>query len=50
MSLAWLLRDPVVASVIIGTTSNKHLDENLQALDNLDFSNDEVDQINKLIK
>ncbi|WP_125589569.1 aldo/keto reductase [Companilactobacillus jidongensis] len=50
MSLAWLLRDPVVASVIIGTTNNDHLDENLQALDNLDFSNDEIEQINKLIK
>jgi len=50
MSLAWLLRDPVVASVIIGTTNNDHLDENLKALDNLDFSNDEIEQINKLIK
>jgi len=44
------LRDPVVASVIIGTTSNEHLDENLKALENLDFSSDEVEQINKLIK
>lgn len=50
MSLAWLLRDPVVASVIIGTTNNEHLDENLKALDNLEFSTDEVEQINKLIK
>ncbi|MQS52507.1 aldo/keto reductase [Companilactobacillus mishanensis] len=50
MSLAWLLRDPVVASVIIGTTNNDHLDENLQALDNLEFSADETEQINKLIK
>lgn len=50
MSLAWLLRDPVVASVIIGTTSVEHLDDNLQALDKLDFSQDEVDAINDLIK
>ncbi|MFD1472702.1 aldo/keto reductase [Companilactobacillus mishanensis] len=50
MSLAWLLRDPVVASVIIGTTNNDHLDENLKALDNLEFSADETEQINKLIK
>lgn len=50
MSLAWLLRDPVVASVIIGTTSNIHLDENLQALDNLEFSSDEIQRINDLIK
>lgn len=50
MSLAWLLKDPVVASVIIGTTNNEHLDENLKALDNLDFSADEIEQINSLIK
>lgn len=50
MSLAWLLRDPVVASVIIGTTSIEHLDDNLKTLDNLDFSQDEIDAIDKLIK
>ncbi|APX72102.1 aldo/keto reductase [Companilactobacillus allii] len=50
MSLAWLLRDPVVASVIIGTTNNDHLDENLQALNNLEFSSNEVEEINMLIK
>lgn len=50
MSLAWLLRDPVVASVIIGTTNIDHLDDNLKALDNLNFSQSEIDQINTLIK
>lgn len=50
MSLAWLLRDPVVASVIIGTTNEQHLDDNLKALDHLDFSADEIKQINDLIK
>ncbi|WP_334331927.1 aldo/keto reductase [Companilactobacillus sp. HBUAS59544] len=50
LSLAWLLRDPVVASVIIGTTNVDHLDDNLKALDNLDFSPDEVAAITKLIK
>lgn len=49
MSLAWLLKDPVVASVIIGTTNNQHLDDNLKALDNLKFSADEIEQINKII-
>ncbi|WP_125772091.1 aldo/keto reductase [Companilactobacillus furfuricola] len=50
MSLAWLLKDPVVTSVLIGTTNNQHLDDNLKALDNLDFSSDEINAINKLIK
>jgi len=50
MSLAWMLRDPVVTSVIIGTTSIQHLDDNLKTLDNLEFSNDEIEEINKLLK
>lgn len=50
MALVWLLRDPVVASVIIGTTNVDHLDQNLQALSNQTFSDDEVSAIEKLIK
>lgn len=49
MALAWLLKDPVVASVIIGTTSVQHLDDNLKAADNLHFSDEEVKQITSLL-
>ncbi|MDT2759175.1 aldo/keto reductase [Enterococcus xiangfangensis] len=49
MALAWLLRNPVVASVIIGTTSIEHLDDNLKALDHLDFSAEEAAKINELL-
>ncbi|WP_225048049.1 aldo/keto reductase [Lacticaseibacillus kribbianus] len=48
MALAWLLRDPVVASVLIGTTSTAHLQDNLKALDNLSFTQDELAEIDKL--
>lgn len=50
LALAWLLRDPVVASVIIGTTNIDHLDDNLKALDNLDFSSDEVSAIINILQ
>ncbi|WP_179394089.1 aldo/keto reductase [Lacticaseibacillus absianus] len=48
MALAWLLRDPVVTSVIIGTTSVAHLEDNLAAVTNLDFSEAELTAIDRL--
>ncbi|WP_123023565.1 aldo/keto reductase [Mycolicibacterium stellerae] len=47
MALAWVLRDPVVASTLIGASSVAQLDENLGALDNLDFSDDELRSIDE---
>lgn len=38
MSLAWCLRRTELASVIIGASQLEQLKENLQAMDNLDFS------------
>jgi L-glyceraldehyde 3-phosphate reductase len=49
MALAWLLRNQVVSSVIIGTTSIEHLDENLQALEHADFTATELEQIQKIL-
>lgn len=49
MALAWLLRDPVVTSVIIGTTSVDHLEDNLKACEHLEFSTDELAQIEHII-
>jgi len=49
MALAWLLRDPVVTSVIIGTTSVDHLVDNLNAVSNLSFSDDELSAIEKIL-
>jgi L-glyceraldehyde 3-phosphate reductase len=42
MALAWTLHDPRVTSTLIGASSIRQLDENLGALDNLDFSDDEL--------
>jgi L-glyceraldehyde 3-phosphate reductase len=47
MAIAWTLRDPRVTSALIGASSVKQLDENLAALDNLEFSDDELATIDQ---
>ena len=49
MAIAWILRQPQVASVLIGASSPKQLKENLKALDNLKFTNDELELIDKVV-
>jgi L-glyceraldehyde 3-phosphate reductase len=47
MALAWTLRDARVTSTLIGASSVKQLEENVGALDKLDFSDDELRQIDQ---
>ncbi|MBU2951066.1 L-glyceraldehyde 3-phosphate reductase [Tamlana agarivorans] len=49
MAIAWILRQPQVASVLVGASSSNQLKENVKALDNLKFSNDELNLIEKII-
>lgn len=49
MALAWLLKDPTVASVVIGSTKIEHLHDNLAALKQLSFTADELNAINKIL-
>src|SRR5439155_24134320 len=48
MALAWVLRDPRMSSTVNGVSSVKQLDENLAALDRLDFSQGELAEIDRL--
>ena len=48
MALAWVLRDPRMTSAVNGVSSVKQLDENLAALDRLDFSQGELAEIDRL--
>jgi len=48
MALAWVLRDRRITSAIIGVSSVRQLDENLQALDKLEFSREELEHIDQL--
>ena len=45
LALAWVLRDPTVASTLVGASSVAQLEENLGALDNLDFMPAELQEI-----
>ncbi len=47
MAIAWTLRDPRITSSLIGASSVKQLDENLAALDNLEFTDDELATIDQ---
>ena len=47
MALAWALRDERVTTVLIGASSVRQLDDNLAALDNLDFSADDLSAIDE---
>jgi L-glyceraldehyde 3-phosphate reductase len=49
MALAWVLADARVTSVIIGTSSVAQLDNNLQTLDKLTFSADELQAIEAIV-
>jgi L-glyceraldehyde 3-phosphate reductase len=42
MALAWALRDPRVTTVLIGASSVAQLEQNVAALDNLAFNDDEL--------
>ncbi|GAA2312041.1 L-glyceraldehyde 3-phosphate reductase [Actinomadura luteofluorescens] len=47
MALAWSLRDGRVTSALIGASSVAQLEENLAALDRLDFTSDELAAIDR---
>lgn len=49
MSLAWLLRLPEVTSALIGASTLDQIKENVKALENLDFTHEELAEIDALL-
>ncbi len=47
LALAWTLRDGRVTSTLIGASSVEQLDQNLQAVQQLEFSSDELEEIDR---
>jgi L-glyceraldehyde 3-phosphate reductase len=50
MALAWVLRKPAITSALIGASSVQQLDDNLAALNNLVFSEEELQKIEDILK
>jgi L-glyceraldehyde 3-phosphate reductase len=47
MAIAWVLRDALVTSALVGARTVEQLDNSLDALDNLDFSSSELQEIDR---
>lgn len=50
MSLAWVLREGRVTSALIGASKVSQIEENVAALNHLEFSNEELSQIERILK
>ena len=49
MALAWVLRQETVASALIGASRVSQVEENVAALENLDFTEDELTKIDQIV-
>jgi L-glyceraldehyde 3-phosphate reductase len=49
MALAWVLKDELVTSVIVGVSSLEQLNGNLKALANLKFDSEELKRVEKIL-
>ena len=49
MALAWILKDERMTSVIVGASSVEQLSANLRTLDNLDFTPEELQEIENIL-
>jgi L-glyceraldehyde 3-phosphate reductase len=47
MAIAWILRDKRVSSALVGASSVRQLEQNVSALDELDFGPDELERIDR---
>ncbi|MBP6408425.1 MAG: aldo/keto reductase [Fusobacteriaceae bacterium] len=50
MAIAWALRDEKMTSVLIGASKVTQIRENLKALENLNFSKEELEKIDEILR
>jgi L-glyceraldehyde 3-phosphate reductase len=49
MALAWLLKNPVITSVLIGASKPEQITDSLQSLKDINFSEEEINRINTVL-
>lgn len=49
MALSWVLRDPVVTSALIGASKPEQILENVKAIENLTFTEEELHEIDAIL-
>jgi len=50
MALAWVLRQPAVTSALVGASRVSQIEDDVATLQNLEFSDDELKQIDAIVK
>jgi L-glyceraldehyde 3-phosphate reductase len=50
MAIAWVLRNPAVTSALIGASSVAQLEENVMSISHLEFSQEEIDEIESILR
>jgi L-glyceraldehyde 3-phosphate reductase len=50
MALAWVLRKGRITSVLVGASKVSQIEDNIKAVQNLDFTEEELDRIEKILK
>jgi L-glyceraldehyde 3-phosphate reductase len=50
MAIAWVLRNPKMTSTVLGVSKVEQLYENIKAIENLSFTQDELNQIDEILK
>lgn len=48
-AIAWILRNPAVSTVLVGASKPEQIIDNVKAIENLEFTDDEIIQIEKIL-
>jgi len=49
MAVAWLLKDERVTSVLVGVSKVSQLEDNIEAINNIEFTREELEQIDRIM-